>query len=82
MLGVPDVDFSRPCEVVVLDLCYVGCLQFECVPMHVSVSQASVLDTYILPTFKTRTYNDHHYCIDVYGIALYYGKVYQGQQMR
>ena len=45
---MPDVDFIRPCGVVVfalfychLDLCcgqcYVGCLQFECVPIYVSV---------------------------------------------
>ena len=48
MLEVPDVDFIRPCGIVVfalfycrLDLCcgerYVGCLQFECVPIYVSV---------------------------------------------
>ena len=47
MLEVPDVDFIRPCGVVFalfychLDLCcgecYVGCLQFECVPVYVSV---------------------------------------------
>ena len=48
MLEVPDVDFIRPCGVVVfalfycrLDLCcgecYVGCLKFECFPIHVSV---------------------------------------------
>ena len=48
MLEVPDADFIRPCGVVVfalfycyLDLCcgecYVGCLQFECVPIYVSV---------------------------------------------
>ena len=47
VLEVPDVDFIRPCGVVVfalsychLDLCcdecYVGCLQFECVPIYVS----------------------------------------------
>ena len=44
VLEVPDVDFIMPCGVVVfalfyyhLDLCcgecYVGCLQFECVPI-------------------------------------------------
>ena len=32
MLEVPDVEFSRPCGE-----CYVGCLQFECVPVYVSV---------------------------------------------
>ena len=47
VLEVPDVDFIRPCGVVFalfychLDLCcgecYVGCLQFECVPVYVSV---------------------------------------------
>ena len=48
MLEVPDVDFIMPCGVVVfvlfychLDLCcgecYVGWLQFECVPIYVSV---------------------------------------------
>ena len=48
VLEVPDVNFIRPCGVVVfalfychLDLCcgecYVGCLQFECVPIYVSV---------------------------------------------
>ena len=48
MLEVPDVDFIRPCGVVVLALfychldlccgeCYVGCLQFECVHVYVSV---------------------------------------------
>ena len=49
MLEVPDVDFIRPCIVVVfalfyccLDLCYgecyVGCLQFECFAIYASVS--------------------------------------------
>ena len=48
MFDVPDVDFIRPCGVVVfalfycrLDLycgeCYVGCLQFESFPIYVSV---------------------------------------------
>ena len=48
MLEVPDVDFIRPCGVVVfvvfycrLDLCcgecYFGCLQFECFPINASV---------------------------------------------
>ena len=47
MLEVPDVDFIRPCSVVVfalfycrLDLCsgecYVGCRQFEVFPSYVS----------------------------------------------
>ena len=46
-LKVPDVDFIRPCGVVVFALfychmdlccgeCYVGCLQLECVPVNVS----------------------------------------------
>ena len=45
---MPDVDFIRPCGVVVLALfyyrlelccgvCYVGCLQLECFPIYVSV---------------------------------------------
>ena len=48
MLEVSDVDFIRPCVVIVfalfhchLDLCcgecYVGCPQSECVPVYVSV---------------------------------------------
>ena len=47
MLEVPDVDFIMPCGVVFalfywrLDLyCgewYVGCLQFECFPIYMSV---------------------------------------------
>ena len=48
MLEVPDVDFIRPCGVVVfamfycrLDLCcgecHVGCPQLECLPINVSV---------------------------------------------
>ena len=48
MLEVPDVNFIGRCGVVVfalfychLDLCcgecYVGCVQFECVPVYVSV---------------------------------------------
>ena len=48
MLEVPDVDFIKSCGAVVfalfschLDLCcgecYVGCLQFECVSIYVSV---------------------------------------------
>ena len=42
MLGVPDVDFIMPCGVVVFalfygHLCYVGCLQYECVPIYASV---------------------------------------------
>ena len=47
MFEVLEVDFIRPCGVVVfalfycrLDLrcgeCYAGCLQFECVPIYVS----------------------------------------------
>ena len=53
VLEVPDVDFIRLCGVVVfalfychLDLCcgecYVGCLQFECVPVYVSVGFGEV----------------------------------------
>ena len=44
VLEVPDVDFIRPCGVVVfalfychLDLYCVSCLQLECVPIYVSV---------------------------------------------
>ena len=47
MLEVPDVDFIRPCGVGVFALfycrldccgeCYVGCLQFVCFPIYVSV---------------------------------------------
>ena len=48
VLEVPDIDFTKPCRVVVFALfychfdlccgeCYVGCLQFDCVPIYVSV---------------------------------------------
>ena len=59
---MPDFDFIRPCGVVVfalfychLDLCcvecYVGCLQFECVPVYVSVLCLSVLLNCLLNAF-------------------------------
>ena len=64
MLDVPDVEFIRPCGVVVfalfyccLDLCYiqcyVGCLQFECFPIYVSVLYIclTVLVNCLLNTF-------------------------------
>ena len=62
MLEVLDVDFIRPCGVVVfavfycrLDLCcgecYVGCLQFECFPIYVFVLCLTVLVNCLLNVF-------------------------------
>ena len=58
MLEVPDVDFIRPCSVVVfallychLDLCcgecYVGCLKFECVHAYVFVCFVCFMFDYV-----------------------------------
>ena len=62
-----DVDFLRPCGVVVfalcychLDLCcgecYVGCLQFQCFPIYVSVLCVLCLTVLVNTTKNARLY--------------------------